>query len=711
MKNFRPHGQIRAVIASLAAGLVVVFVSGPTLAQATISQQQADRGRTAYLKNCASCHGGTLKGTGHGPALTGSAFSKSWGSRHVAELLAYNQSNMPPGLGASLSESEHLDIIAYILSANGVEPGEVQLAADTGWLMGPGSDDSGEDQEWQSWSEAGTIAGQARSRSGFVNKTVEDFEPVTAEMLTSPPAEDWLSWRRTLDGQGHSSLKQIDRTNVKDLRLAWVVAMNEGSNQTTPLVHDGVMFLTHPGNAIQALDAATGELIWEYEYSYPPEAKTLGGPTRNIAIYGDKLFLATYDAAVVAIDARTGEQLWRSVKADYRSGLTHTSGPIIANGVVISGLNGCERFQPEGCFITGHNPATGEEMWRTSTIALPGDPNSLSWGSVPTELRAGSDTWIAGSYDPELDLFYIGTSQAKPWVAASRGMSPLDPALYTNSTLALNPRTGEIVWYFQHIPGETIDMEVGFERVLVDRADEQLLLTVGKDGILWKLDRRSGRFLDYVETIEQDIFVSIDRRTGRVLYRPDIIAAGIGDTISACPGIYGGHNWQATAYVPESGTLLVPLHQLCAEMVGRDVELAPGSGGYGGNSRSFPMPGKDGMLGRLVSIDVDDMREVWSHEQPAMFMTGVLTTAGSLAFVGDLDRYFKAFDVDTGLVLWQTRLGAPLQGFPVSYAAQGRQFIAVPTGIGVFRALTAVISPEIYQPTGGHALYVFELGD
>ena len=708
-------------VALAAAGLasVGIVTQAQQPASGTFTEAQAATGKVAYEQACVECHAVGLRGTAHGPELSGVGFMSVWGTRVTRELFEFTKSEMPPGQAGTLSDETYLSIVAYMLQSNGHEAGARELRVDSDIVVGtapaaggvPAPVTAPASAQAQSQPTEAQAAGFALlMRSAFANKVVPDFRPVTDALLRQPPDEDWLTWRRTLDGQGYSPLDQITRENVVELRTAWVLAMREGSNQPTPLVHDGVMYLVNPGNVVQALDAGTGEMIWEHRHTFPPNSLTLGGPTRSIAMYQDKIFLSTYDAAIVALDARTGEQLWQTVKADYTKGFTHSSGPIIAGGVLVSGINGCERFKDEGCFITGHDPETGTELWRTSTIARGGDPNSASWADLPQNLRAGGDTWIPGSYDPQLNLFYIGTAQAKPWVAVSRRMSPLDQALYTNSTLALDPRTGQMEWYFQHVPGESLDMDSVYERVLIDVGEEKLLFTVGKDGILWKLDRQTGRFIDYAETVFQNVFESIDRQTGRVTYRADIIEAELGQTVAVCPGLFGGHNWQATAYSPDVGALIIPLLQACGDMVARPVEMVDGGGGFGGGAM-HEMPNTNGQLGKLSAFDVRSMTELWSHEQRAPFLTAAVTTAGGLVFVGDADRYFKAFDVSTGEVLWQTRLGQAVQGFPISYSAGGKQYVAVTTGVGLFRMLTASLGPEIYQPSGGNALYVFELPD
>ena len=654
-----------------------------------------------FAQMCASCHGADLRGSAHGTALIGPAFSNAWGDRSWQELGRHTMDTMPPGEQGKLSPGQHNALARYVFAKNELDVSGSQ----------PAESSQAELEVSDSWDGAAGVAELARSRSNFQNRVLASFEPVSVAELNNPKPSDWLSWRRTLDGQAESPLTEVNKKTVKRLGLSWSIAMQDGSAQITPLVRDGIMFLVHPGLLVQALEADTGDLIWQYKYPFPAEAQTLGGPMRNFAIYDDALYISTYDAALIALDAKTGALKWRTVKADYRDGYTHSAGPIVGAGVVISGINGCERYKTDGCFITGHDAETGDELWRTSTIEQAGSTGVDSWGGQPSEFRAGGDTWIAGSFDAKLNLFFIGTSQAKPWVAASREMSVKDSALYTNSTLAIRPNTGEIVWHYQHIPGETIDMEVGFERVLATIDGQRFVFTVGKDGILWQLAAEDGRYVAHLETMPQNIFSEIDGDTGRVTYRQDIVDASVGDTFEVCPGIYGGHNWQSMAFSTAHSRLILPLHQLCGEMTGRSVERTIGEGGFGGDSKSLPMPGADNQLGKLVAINVRDRSIAWNHEQEAMFMTGVLTTESGLAFVGDLDRYFKAFDVDTGKVLWRARLGAPTHGYPISYSVDGRQYIAVPTGMGVFRAMTAVMSPQIYQPANGQALYVFALND
>ena len=719
----------RKLQAGLTAALAVAVTAGPTVPRLIaappgaagaapggqaggFTEGQAALGRAVYTGACAECHGAGLEGGSHGPALTGAGFAGRWGGRTAAELFEYIREEMPPGLGGTLSEAAYLGLTAVVLEANGRAAGGVPLTADAAVAAAGGGDPAARASE-AARAPAGAEGGAADDLAVLTRRYGAGgppaLTPVTDELLRRPPPGDWPSWRRTLDNHGYSPLDQIDRRTVGDLRLAWAVTVQDGNHQTTPLVHDGVMFLAHPGNVVQALDAADGDVLWEYRQPLPEDAARFGA-TRTLALYGDKVFLATYDARLVALDARTGDRVWETVKADYTQGFMQFGGPIVANGVVVSGINGCQRYKDETCFITGHDPDTGEELWRTSTIALPGDPNSGSWGDVAPYLRAGGDVWIPGSYDPGLDLFYIGTAQAKPWVAASRGMSTRQDALYTNSTLALNPGTGQVEWYFQHVPGETLDMDSVYERVLIDDGPERWLFTIGKDGILWKLDRRTGRFLDLRETVFQNIFESIDRGTGRVTYRRDIRDAGVGDVVAACPGLYGGHNWQATAYHPETSALVIPLHQMCMTISGRQVEFVAGGGGEAPESiEILEMPGTGGQVGRLAAYDVRTMEELWSREQRAVFLTAALATAGGLVFVGDADRYVRAFDVRNGDVLWETRLGHAVHGYPITYAAGGRQFLAVPTGLGIFRGLTATLNPEIHQAATGNALYVFAL--
>ena len=563
--------------------------------------------------------------------------------------------------------------------------------------------------------------------TAFAQSTSE-FVPVTDAMLQEPSPDDWLMWRRTLDGWGYSPLDQIDRSNVDDLRMVWSRALNTpGRQQGTPLVYNGVLYMPNPNDVIQAINATTGDLIWEHRRPVPDDVcalliASLCQTNRNLAIYDNLIIDTSIDDHIFALDAETGDMVWETEILDYTvNPANQTSGPIIANGKVISGRSCMPLGGPESCVITAHDAATGAELWRRRTIPGPGEPGNESWGDVPFEDRKHVGTWMVPSYDQELNLIYIGTSVTSPAPKFMLGGTD-KKHLYHNCTLALDADTGEIVWYYQHL-NDSWDLDHPFERLLVDTAvrpnpssvswinprlrpgEERRVITgiPGKTGVVYTLDRETGEFLWATPTITQNVISNIDGATGAVSENPELVFSSIGQEVLACPTLVGGKDWEAGAYSPRTNVMYMPLRNACARMIALDDGSL-----YNLAVRDQLAPNTD-QLGMVQAISAETGDTTWKYEQRAATMS-LVATGGGLVFGGDVNGRFRAFNDETGEVLWEINLGSAVTGFPITYAVDGQQYVVASTGTsGTFTRFIG-LTPEL-RPSTGNNIFVFALPD
>ncbi len=694
---------------------------------AQFTSDQAGRGQAAYARACLSCHGPALEGGQFGPPLKGEPFESHWRDRTRTALSERIRTTMPPGGAGSMSSQGYTDIEAYILQANGAapsargQPTPPAAAIQTQTAPRSGSGASGATMMTPAWRAEDDPLYQATIKTRETKLAA--LAPVTDAVLSHPPPSDWLMWRRSYDGLGYSPLRQINRSNVKRLRTAWNWLLPESGNEITPLVHDGVMFL-YSGPVVQALDAATGDLLWQYRRNLPDELNNgRASRAKTLAIYGDKLFAPTADGHVIALEARTGRLVWDQeiIAKDGKpaaAGLQLNGGPIVARGKVIIGVS-LGVNTGGGCFIVGLDSQSGKESWRFHTVARPGEPGGDTWNGAPMEERFGGGVWTAGSYDPQLDLVYFGVANTytsatllEPRPGAA-GVTSND-GLFTDSTVALRPDTGALAWYYQHHKRDVWDLDWVFEQTVVtlevDGRPQKLVVTGGKTAMFDAVDAATGAFVFSKDLGVQNLVTAVDPRTGEKTVNLAVLPEA-GKSKLLCPGNFGARNWPATALNPDTRVLYVPITETCS-----DYTYAPGSaaqtakGGVDMRYTAHLPPGSDGKFGRLAALDLQKRQVLWTHRQRMPLAGSTLATAGGVLFSGDLDRYFSAYDQASGKILWRTRLGAAPEATPITYSVDGRQYVAVVAGSSsVLGAAGRGLVPELAPPVAGVTLVVFEL--
>lgn len=550
---------------------------------------------------------------------------------------------------------------------------------------------------------------------------LQSLTPVTDDMLRNPPAEDWLNWRRTYDTYGFSPLDQINTDNVANLTEAWRVPLEPGSNTPTPLVHDGVMFMLATNDTLLAMDASTGEMLWTYKHATHPDA--MPSAKVGIALHGDMIIMPTNDLHVLAINAKTGALIWdeaiEGARIGRRAHQLHAT-PLVANGMVIQGVTAT--MVPEGGYIVGLDLETGDEVWRFHAIPRPGEPGDETWNALELSARSGGSVWMPPSYDPELDLVYFGTA---PTYDTASLLNKVDlpgitnDGLYTNSTVALRPRTGELAWHYQHVANDQWDLDWTYERqimnVPVNGVMRKAVVTAGKMALFDALDAATGEYLYSLDLGLQNLIASIDPVTGVKTMNPN--AAPIAESAQlVCPFAAGGRNWQASSYNPDSKILFMPIAQMCmmgGALGGRSI-LSTGAA-----LDPVPMPGREGEFGRLQAVNMETRELLWDFREMAPPTTAIVATAGDVIFSGTLDHRYKALDARNGNILWETNIGDIPASYPVTYMANGKQYVALTIGqptihAGTFMGAVSAMTGGADGPMGklqpgGAALVVYAL--
>jgi alcohol dehydrogenase (cytochrome c) len=515
---------------------------------------------------------------------------------------------------------------------------------------------------------------------------------------------NWLTYYGAYDGQRFSPLDQVTNANVRDLRVVWafqhgvttiIAAPATYAFEATPLVVDGVMFVSGSDSYVWALDAVTGRLLWTYHHAVPLDTPLCcGNVNRGVAVAAGKVFLAATNGHLVALDATTGREVWDVPFADVRSGESATAAPLVVKELVIVGSSGGE-YGTRG-HIDAFDLQTGARAWRRYTIPKPGEPGSETWEDADRTAwqRGGGAAWITGTYDPELDLLYWGTSNPGP---VFDGAPRPGANLFTNSVLALDPDDGAIRWHYQWTPHDVWDYDGVSENILFEHEGRKLLGHFDKNGYFFVLDRTDGRFVR-AAPFARATWGRVDPASGAVT----VSRVPTPDGMEICPGPAGAKEWSHGAFSPRTQLLYVPVVEKCGRFVARRTSFKESLPYLGGDFENRGMEG----WGHVKAVDPATGREAWSWRAAHPMVGSLLVTGGDVLFGGEPTGHFNAYDARTGELRWQFQTGSGIRGSPITYSVNGKQYVAVPSGWGGW---VEGFAPELYGASRGQTLFVFAL--
>lgn len=535
-------------------------------------------------------------------------------------------------------------------------------------------------------------------------------EPTWTRLINSDSEpQNWLSYGGNYAAHRYSSLGQIKRENVGRLVPVWMFQTGElrGGLNSTPIVVDGVLYLMGPMNRVFALDAVTGEIIWRYFYKLPQMSIPYQRGSRGLAVGHGMIYFGTLDNHVVALDMKTGREVWEVEIEDVRQcGCNVTSPPLVVKDKVIVGGTGGEHAHRG--YLNAFDAKTGQHVWRFYTIPGPGEPGFETWTEKMWKY-GGAPTWLTGSYDAELNLVYWGVGNPS---SDFYGEDRKGDNLYSNSIIALDPDTGKLKWHYQEIPHDLYDFDSAYECVLIDYEKDgrvrKLLVHANKGGMTWVLDRVTGKYLNAYPHVDILNWHKGVDKNGRPI---DMLPVALDGTSFVCPSIIGGRNWDHSAYSPRTRLWYNIGWEVCNVIKPEKQEVKEGQGLFGGGVEFKPPKGV-APYGHIDAYDPLTGERKWRHRTPYFNLSSLLATGGDLLFGGDILGNAFALDARTGEKVWSFKTGAGVSGSPITYSVGGRQYLAVPTGMGSLLAGVAPLMwPEVAPklPEAASTLVVFAL--